>query len=248
MGHINENGCSSYTMFEERIPVWLGEGDPPKVKEFFGAPHYRFMNKFYVSNTELDRLSMDEVISLCRARDKYSASIGSPNDKVKAVFRSVTEGLSPRTVVEIGAGSRPLYDGKATSFMYLLLDADFESLSECGGEKAEFSGDSSSVDAADGSIDLILAVFVFQFEVYESQVKEVSRILSKEGVLLANVYRRTQKSRLQLIDVFRRNGLTVRVEADPQNLCRDHEYWIVSKCEAAEERVLKLLTNFIQTA
>ncbi|WP_401729875.1 class I SAM-dependent methyltransferase [Stenotrophomonas muris] len=242
----NEDGCSSCYVFEGRIPVWIGgEGEPPEVKEFSGVPYYRFMNKFYVSNKELDRLSMDEVIRLCRARDKYSSSIDTPNGRVKQVFRAVTMNLSPRVVVEIGAGSRPLYRAEETPFRYVVLDADLEALATCEGSKAEFSNEIFRIDASDRSIDLILAVFVFQFEIYRSQIEEVARILSDDGVLLVNIYRRSQESRRGLEALFRESGLIVNALVDPEGLCKDHEYWVVSKIAETGGRVINILIEVI---
>lgn len=241
----SEDGCSSYSLFEGIVYVWRGLGDPPEITDFGGSRFYRFMNKFYVSNPELDQLSMEEVISLCRARDEYSSSIESPNGRVKEIFRSVTNALRPSLVVEIGAGSRPLYENKNISFNYLILDADLDSLETCEGEKAEFSNVSSRVDVETGSACLVVAVFVFQFRVYARQVEEISRILSDDGVLLVNVYRRTSQSRKALADLLADKGLVLTVLADPENLCRDHEYWAVSKRPEIGERVLRLLEQAI---
>lgn len=242
----SEDGCSSYYVFEGRIPVWIGqEGGAPAIKEWAGVPYYRFMNKFYVSNRELDRLSMNEVICLCRARDKYSSSIGAPNGRVKEIFRAVTMNLSPRVVVEIGAGSRPLFRAEDAAFEYVVLDADLDALAACDGSKAEFSNEIFKIDALDGSTDLILAVFVFQFEVYRSQIEEVARILSDDGALVVNIYRRSQESRRGLEALLQENGLIVKAMEDPEGLCRDHEYWIVSKVAETGDRVMNILKEAI---
>jgi len=220
-------------LFEDLVLVWHGDGPAPRQVIHRGRTFHRFMDIFFVSHLELDELSLEEVVALCRARESYSSSIGQANESVKGLFRRAVAKVTPERVVEIGAGARPLYDGRGESFDYIALDADMEAMSKLSSRKESFCARNGELDLPAASVDIVVAVFVFQFRIYDIQIKEISRILKRDGILLVNVYRRSEESRARLASDLESSGLHVQRVNDPQELCCDHEYWVASKSQTS---------------
>lgn len=223
-------------LFDGLILVWRGDCQAPAELSYLGVRYFRFMDVFFVPHSDLDELSMPQVIALCRAREANSVAIGRPNEIVKSLFRRVVEEVAPKCVAEIGAGARPLYDGHGEKFEYIALDADEAAMSKLSVRKERFHGHVDELDIDSGSVDLAIAVFVFQFKLYSKQIEQISRILTPDGVLLANVYRRSEQSRVVLIAELRASGLHVDRVHDSAGLCRDHEYWVASRSQSSIER------------
>jgi len=240
-----EGGYHEWDIHEGNVLVWRLNDQGPESIVHEGKTYHRFMDVFYVSEIEIDRLSLGEVISLCRARELNCDAITGTNEKVKRVFRSAIAQLSPGVVWEIGAGARPLFLGNE-QFLYLKSDADLESMSGQEGQKFCFSENESRVGVDSGTVDVAVAVFVLQFNFYSEQIDEIIRCLSPGGIFLANVYRRTPASRSRLKSQFLEKGLVLEVIPDPKQLCRDHEYWIVSKDVSSSRDAVNVIEAIVR--
>src|SRR5690606_19125394 len=100
-------------------------------------------------------------------------------------------------------GKLPLMTVAPAGMKYVLSDADAnagEDLSE--DSFCVFSRSDYRLDYDDNYFDLIVAIFVFQFDVYKKQIAELHRCIANGGTLIANVYRRPQDARLELINEF----------------------------------------------
>lgn len=247
MDEILDASASDVEVFEAAVLVWKRAEEAPKQLTHSGVEFYRFMDRFFVREAELDQLSLPDVISLCRAREKYSDSIGAANEAVKNVLRMFVAQTTPNRVVEIGAGARPLFNGDTKVFEYLALDADLESMAQVSARKDKFCSQTSNTSIEDASVDLIVAVFVFQFRIYDSQLDEIARILAPEGLLLFNVYRRTEQSKRRLVADLERRGLSVARLSDPHNVCQDHEYWLAVRHREQSTRYRQVLEGCISS-
>ncbi|MGU2752724.1 hypothetical protein [Pseudomonas aeruginosa] len=241
MGHVEVEEIS------EGVYKLCCDDAGPESFEYNGFMLYRFMDKFYISNEHLDEMSRTEVNSLCRARARFPELITGVNKQVKEFFRSFVHAYSPRSILEIGAGRHPLFDTSPIGVEYVLADADTDvknGLDEKTDFK-EFSESSPKLIYEDGYFHLIIAIFVMQFPFCSPQIEELSRCLADDGVCIVNVYRRRPEARKDLINALTMAGLIVKVLPDPQNLCRDHEYWAIAKDSKKAEQCLSVLSSIV---
>ena len=162
---------------------------------------------------------------------------------VRQLFRSFIWKLRPKNILEIGAGGRPILsaaEADEQGISYTTADADPDI------EGCFFSGMNSKLEFPENHFELAAAVFVLHFYFYEAQIAELHRCLSPNGVFLANVYYRTQESREKLKQSFDSRGLKLLVINDPQQLCRDHEYWLAGKDSASLEVAQKFLRDLLE--
>lgn len=207
--------------------------DPPKNLLIDGIAHYRFMDNFYVI-CPLDELAKDQVVALCREREKFThlTGDGTPNGKVRDILRNFAIRSEPNTLLEIGAGKSPCAPKPNAKQTFILSDFDDRYCHQT--QRSDFSryltfSDERPLDFVENYFDVMLASFVFQFPIYPSQLREISRCLALDGTLLCNMYRRTTDSRNALAEQLRRLGLRTTTISDPANLCQNHEYWVIQK-------------------
>lgn len=208
---------------------------------------YRFMDCFYIRKEHLYELSPDEVSNLCRARSLFPELITDVNDVVQSIFKKLVLRVSPTSLLEIGSGSRPLLSSPPPGFVYVMSDADQSVIvgSVNGAEFCEFSSTNSTLPYGDNYFDMVVAVFVLQFKFYEEQISELYRCIAPNGVFVANVYRRPPAAGNELCMQFESKGFNVLRIPDPQSLCSDHEYWIISKCKSRMHSVSSLLNALL---
>ncbi len=206
---------------------------------------YRFMDSFYIEKENLEDLSPSEVENLCRARLKYPSLIGPANAKVKKIIENYVQIALPKKLFEIGAGKSPAIEKPPTETAYTTSDADSEAEYANEEKVLLFSANKCDLPYKDSSLDMAIAVFVFQFKIYKPQIEELYRCLKDDGLIIANVYRRKDASRINLETDFKTAGFNVSRIADPQNLCRDHEYWLIGKdSKTLAEKTQQFLATF----
>lgn len=232
---------------EQGVFRLAGDDQGDEVIYVNSEPLYRFMDNLYIRQQHLHLLTPKEVTSLCRARSSNPQLIGGANARVKEIFFNYLERTTPKTVLEIGAGKLPLINTPRPEMIYILSDADPEAGENISDEDnfCIFSSSDYKLNYDDNYFDLVVAIFVFQFRVYDKQIAELHRCIAKNGVLIANVYRRPQDARLELINNFKTAGFFVSVLSDPEKLCKNHEYWIVGKSEEANTAAIDLIEFMI---
>lgn len=219
--------------------VWLSRliADLPHNILIEGKQCELFLDHFYLDRP-LDKLSTEQVIEICRLREEISEcrAKGSPNSIVRNVFSEMIRLTQPKSVLEIGPGMFPLFSSNTKEFDYMLGELDYrvvESNKTAGYNIHHFDID-SSLSIPDGYIDIIFGIFVFQFNISDKQIKELERVLNINGGLMINVYHRNDNERDSLIRKLELYGLLVQIVEDPIKLCRQHQYWMVSKSAPAE--------------
>lgn len=217
--------------------------------EFDGAKYFRFMDYFYIQKENLDELLPEEVSNLCRARAKYPSLISPVNTEVREIFERLAHIICPTSLLEIGAGTHPVFLKAAPEAMrYVLSDADSEVVKHHVNSKTEcylFSDQHCQVPLEENNFEMVIAVFVLHFPFHKSQLDEIHKRLKSTGIVVANVYRRSSISRESLINEMKCAGFKIKRVSDPKKLCAEHEYWILGKQDAQIEICASRLMELI---
>lgn len=208
-----------------------------------GVTLHRFMDFFYI-NCAADELDSSQVEALCRARSLNPSSFAGANSLVRKVFREFIEKSKSKNILEVGAGTNPIIpecELVGAQINYVRSDADPVNADE----NNVFSGTANVLNHPDGYFDFAAAVFVLHFKFYGEQISEIYRCLKQNGIFLANVYRRSEQSRMVLREEFECRDFELVILNDPSNLCQDHQYWVAGKNKAEAEAAANLLLGII---
>lgn len=198
----------------------------PETISIRGTTFVRFMNKFYVREST-QKLDEAEVIALCRARSELE-TVGPINQSVKNIITKFVNRLSPLSILEIGSGTQPALKSGTSFKQYTLSDADPKTVAQNkkqGRECVKFGKD-DKLPYPEEHFDIAIAVFVFHFKIYDSQITELYRCLKLTGALIANVYLLTENERKDLALDLEKQGFNVIRINDPSTSCKNNEYWI----------------------
>jgi len=218
-----------------------GPGPNPPSIECDGTSYSRFHDFIYVSK-QLEDLDEQQVVAVCTLRDEFAtAQQLDPNRKIRQIFVDLVKTFRPKVLLELGPGNRPLFEAGTEAFLYELLDLNEENVHRLTaiGHCASLFKDRTALGLKAGSVDLVVAVFVFQFNIAASQIDEMLRVLSRTGLIVANVYRRSPPAREQLRHHFESRGCGVKIVQRAHGVEHNHEYWLIgrdlkdSKCRAA---------------
>ena len=213
-----------------------------------GVQYYRFHGFIYTS-TELENLQPEQVIAVNDLRNKYFEFIeeNHVNRYVKNLFKKMIGNSSAHSVLEIGAGYSPLFEDNPAHLDFMVADINPSSMRNCGlrGLKSITIAKDGVLPISENSIDLIIAIFVFQFNISHKLVAEFSRVLQFNGIIVANVYRRAKSSREKLLALFSQEGFSYKIFRDSTCCCREHEYWCIYKNLYSEirEAIVRFFEN-----
>lgn len=208
--------------------------------EIDGKYYYQIMDFFYIE-LPAEELSPEQVSGLCQARADEPRCFGGANKKIKQLFNRFLKSNEGKTILEIGAGTNPILSESEVSshqIKYIGSDAD-----------NKYSGlyhFDASTNLPDDSLDVVIALFVLHFKFYEHQISQIYEHMKEDGIFLANVYNRNAASREKLKQDFENVGFKVEFIVDPQNTCRDHHYFFVSKDGIVIEKNKTLLLDLLQ--
>ncbi len=212
--------------------IFRGDSPIPESITLDGTIYKRFLNCFFLSDP-LHSLSDDQIATICRVREEQGASkgLGEANVRVRSHFSRLLKEYRPEVLFEIGPGSFPLFPASTRLFNYYLGDLDNKVVSKnlAKGYQIVHFNATTSLSFKNKSVDMIIGIFVLHFSFPDSQIQEIARIIKDGGVFLANVYHREPNARTQLEKGFRQEGFSVTAIKDPEKICRNHEYWIISK-------------------
>ena len=208
-----------------------GPGPNPATIECDGIEYFRFHDFIYVS-TRVEELDESQVIAVCTLRDEFATDQQlEPNRKIRGIFIELVRAFKPGVLLELGPGIKPLFEVGKESFRYELLDLNEGNVQRLTaiGHRAVLFKNQSSLDMESGSVDLVVAIFVFQFCIAASQIDELLRTLSRTGLMVANVYRRSPDARVELRRQFEGRGFDVRISRRAHGVEHNHEYWIIGR-------------------
>lgn len=221
----------------------------PSTVQINNKEYHRFCDFIYIP-LPTDKMTPEQVITANAIRTKYFER--SPqfkiNTTVRKKFKSLINFLKPKSILEIGTNLSPLIENPNDE-IEIIYNADFDvnvikQLTERG-INAQYFGIDSSLNIKNESIDLIFSIFVFQFDFSNKQIEECYRTLCNNGMLIANVYKRSDESKKDLKTVFEAVGFKSSIYKDFQKLCDGHEYWFFYKRLNSEKMaaIVKILSN-----
>ncbi|WP_330176580.1 class I SAM-dependent methyltransferase [Streptomyces sp. NBC_01498] len=170
-------------------------GSAPRTLRFEGSRWFRFMDRVY-SPRPVHQLPPEQVRELCELRLARSDLL--IDDRLyEKVVRELTATAaahigSPGTILDFGTG-----DGRAIPFYRAAFadsrihgcDMSAASLRrrDARAQVVQISGD-GPLPFRGGTIDLVLAAFVFHFSLPVPLLAEIPRVLRADGALVASVY------------------------------------------------------------
>lgn len=207
-----------------------GRPPPPREVTVDGALYRRFMDYILLSDPveSLDSTAI-AAVNLARRRLIGQGLGRSANAIVKTAFELFLNRLAPPSLAEWGCGFDAILTRVAVPRL-VGIDIDSEVVdAQRSNGIACYEPDDSALDQYVGSIDVVVAAFVFHFRQYPRDIGLIRHLLHPDtGFVVANVYRRSEESRVDLIQGFEGQGFRVERRSDPLNLCRNHEIWAAS--------------------
>lgn len=195
-----------------------------------GKVYERFMDQIYVP-AALDELDASQIQVLNRLRRDLMRDDNArrTNTAVKRMFAELVDAFDPGRMVEWGCGYESLASyTRAKEFLATDIDPEVVSYQASRGIQC-VSRDILVKSAEPRTIDLIAAVFVFHFNISHADIGCMFDLLDPNGVIVANVYKRSAPARERLAKAFISHDFVVSRHDDPKRLCSNHEYWIISK-------------------
>ncbi len=163
--------------------------------------------------------------------------MGGPANATNTVVReslahAVSDAGSTR-VLEWGCGYHSMQGLMRGAEMYAAIDADPQVVAwqrRVGDAGSVFyQADADLPRIPTGCFQAVISSFVFHFRIPRRHILAMRRALTHDGYILANVYRRSARSRRELAAEFNQAGFHIRALPDPFKLCADHEYWHIAK-------------------
>jgi len=195
--------------------------------------HYRFCDFIYIPDGT-EYLTDRQVRTVNKIREKYIFS--HPQYKVNKEIHNCFLGLvkfwRPKTILEVGPGKNPLITNPTNGINKIYLaDLRFRNKEinngNCISRLRFCTNDNLNIN--NFSIDCIFAIYVFHFWISKTQINEFYRVLSQDGILLANVYRRSKKSKDTLSSDFKDIGFNLTKVPFFIPNHNNNEFWFISK-------------------
>jgi SAM-dependent methyltransferase len=216
------------------------EDDTPRQVVIDGRRLSRFMDSIYLDRP-CEKLDVKKIQVLNEARRPLLG-----HDRVSAVNMRVRSALArglhvtgARQVLEWGCGYHPMHE-LLDIRGYAGIDIDARVIVHNRKRHTTtpwYEADRDLGNIANESQDVIVSCFVFHFRLSRLHVATMRRALKPGGILLANVYRRSQSSRRELALRFERAGLRVHRTRDVQELCVAHEFWCLTRKDQPDSDV-----------
>ncbi len=224
---------TSFAVFENGI-CFVEPGtvpSPPAAVLFEGHVFRRFMDFIYLP-APADDLTRDQLITVNRLRAHLveMCLLAPANARVKDRLVNAIRTLGAGSVLEWGCGYRSIESRLSVDVSYTATDVDPDVVryQTAHGTRC-FLADELAREVYMTEHDVVLGVFVFHFDIPDRHIAAMHRLLGPDGLVLANIYRRTKRSRAKLRDAFEAHRFRVLVRPDPDRLCRAHEYWVLHK-------------------
>jgi len=210
------------------------QAGPPRI-EIAGQKLERLLDYIYVP-VPLERLTATQIGIVNSLRKQLPDTVdgSSANTIIKKKFVDLIKDVRAEKVLEWGCGYNsiePWLEG--ISYSAVDIDSEVVHTQEKRGSRCFHTNDILP-DEAQG-VDVIPAIFVFQFCISRKDALNMARALGPAGIIIANVYRRTPRSRQALRMTLRSAGLAVFSRPDSERLCNTNEYWIATMGRSEHE-------------
>ena len=213
----------------------------PNIISINNKEYFRFCD-FILIPCQTDLLTPQQVVNVNKLRAKYYESHPqfTVNKKIRKVFYALINIWKPKTILEFGPGSNPIKfeDNIDIEIQFSDFNEDSVSILNAEGLKCSYFDKQGKLNIENNSIDAIISIFVFQFDISQNQINEMFRVLSNDGIVIANIYKRSNKSRMELLNKFHLSGFTSQIIKDYNEICNQHEYWFFFK-NISEDKLQK---------
>lgn len=208
---------------------------PQKIK-INGKVYTRFLDFIYMP-CETFELTREQCIAVNNVRNMYYETHGSMSIN-KAVKRRISMivnalcGNAKKTLLDYGCGYQTLRSQLDVNITYIGADinlAVIQNNREKDPKASYVIVDENQLPFKDKSIDVLVSVFVFHFNISLLQLSELYRILSDDGVMIFNLYLLPQKQRKNLFLQLEKIGFVYHRELDSEQLCKNHEYCVLAR-------------------
>jgi SAM-dependent methyltransferase len=230
---------------------------PPRQVVLDGKRLSRFMDSIYLDRP-CEKLTVKkiEVLNAARRPLLERQEIGSVNSRVRSALADGVRASGGRRVLEWGCGYHPMRS-LLGDLHYAGVDVDGAVVeanrrSDPGAEYHQADRDLRSIE--NETFDAVVSAFVFHFRLPRLHLATMYRALKPGGIVLANVYRRSPRSRRELEAAFEAAGLRVWRAEDAEQVCVDHEIWCMTRPRArsddrgaAEKRAAEVLETVGQS-
>jgi hypothetical protein len=187
--------------------IWLNTGP---VADFLlkidGKTHFRFLDRLYLPSATHD-LNIDQVLIVNRYRQGIFAldpQFGY-NQEIKNLMKSLIY-KNCDSVLEIGPSISPIFQPDDFGNLVLCdIDEEVNFINEQLGYKVKPPKFLENLEC--GQFDALVASFVFQFSMTNDQIKQMSRLIADNGVIIFNVLTKFARTRTRSASQFSRYGL-----------------------------------------
>ncbi|UPR28188.1 methyltransferase domain-containing protein (plasmid) [Vibrio cyclitrophicus] len=161
--------------------------------------YYRYMDKIYIPSPPSE-LNINDVSSLSEIRIRLNGDV-IDYDYTESVIELIINNSDIKEddyVIDFGCGGGTSFNvfSKLNIKLGKLIGLDISEFAVLTAEKvyssdnasASVFGDEAVIDAGDNSVDAVISSFVMHFNIYESQLKELYRVLKVGGKFVYNDY------------------------------------------------------------
>lgn len=224
---------------------------PPKKINIAGRIYTRFMNFIYMpcETHELTReqcIAVNDLRSIFFEKHADKAVNFSVKKRIASLINTLCAGTQKR-LLEYGCGHHTLFDFLDTNIDYTGVDISLSAIEKqkAKNAKGNYLVINDALPIKDQSIDILVSVFVFHFQVTQFQLAELYRILDKNGVMIFNLYLLSQELRKTLFLQLTALGFTYHREIDRDAFCQNHEYCFLATNpnSALYKRAVKLYSS-----
>lgn len=148
----------------------------------------RLLGFIYIPS-EPDNLNLEQIIAINELRfaHKDNYDIYKFNVTIKTLFSLIIKELNPKRLLDYGCGFDPITNYFNYSGDFSVFDIDKGTLKILQNSNISIIDNLSLIN--DNKFDLIISIFVFHFNIAESEIINLFRVLSIDGVMVVNAYR-----------------------------------------------------------
>ncbi len=208
----------------------------PKSLTIDGKVYTRFLDFIYMP-CETHELTNEQCIAVNDIRNIYFETHKDMliNRKVKQHIATLINQLCANnnmTLLEYGCGYQTIHGLLKVNTSYVGTDINHKVVAK--NKKTDLTGrffimDKENIPINNGTIDFIVSIFVFHFNVTTQQLSQLFNMLSDNGVMVFNLYLLPKNQRQALFLKIEKIGFFYHREMDVDELCQNHEYCILAK-------------------
>jgi SAM-dependent methyltransferase len=194
--------------------------------KYIGSKRLNRLLDFIYLPVNTDKLTKEQIISINELRYKYKNKdeLYSLNNKMKLFFADIIKCLQINSLLDFGCGYDPIINYLDNKVNFVAYDIDRKVIHLL--EDSMLVTDNLYTLRKE-NFDLIISIFVFHFNITLVDIKNLYSLLTKNGILIMNVYNRDTSSREDLYLLLNDEGF--KIEQLSLFSKKNHELWIVSK-------------------